>query len=154
MTDHGETSAPEPDEDADAGGEDEEESIVSDPAELIRLANMLQALMVEVHEVTLDEGGRRRLFDVQRRAVEAIKDVVSDDLDSELENLGLPVENDDASVSELRIAQAQLVGWLNGLFQGIQAAMFARRVGPAEQLQQMQRQLTQSSQNRPPGQYL
>lgn len=136
--------------DADPHGE----SVVSDPAELIRLVNMLQVLMFEVHDVTLDEDGRRRLLDVHRRAVEAVKRLVSDDLDRELAELGLPIEDAGASTAAIKIAQAQLVGWLNGLFQGIQAAMSARRFVPVEQLQEIQRQIAQSSQNRPVGQYL
>lgn len=129
-------------------------SVVSNPAALIRVANMLQMLTVEVHELPLDDAGRRRLFDVQRRAVDAIKALVSDDLDAELTALGLPIEDVEASEAELRIAQAQIVGWLSGLFQGIQAAMFARQMVSVEELQELQRQLSTSSQPAPPGQYL
>ena len=132
----------------------DEGSVVSNPAALIRVANMLQMLTVEVHELPLDDAGRRRLFDVQHRAVEAIRSLVSDDLGAELSSLGLPLEDVGASESELRIAQAQIVGWLNGLFQGIQAAMFARQMMSVEQLQEMQRQLGRGSQPAPPGQYL
>ncbi|HEU5084221.1 MAG TPA: proteasome activator [Acidimicrobiales bacterium] len=129
-------------------------SVVSNPAALIRVANMLQMLTIEVHELPLDDAGRRRLFDVQHRAVDAIRSLVSDDLGAELSSLGLPLEDVGASESELRIAQAQIVGWLNGLFQGIQAAMFARQMVSVEQLQELQRQLGRGSQPTPPGQYL
>lgn len=129
-------------------------SLVSNPAALIRVANMVQMLTAEVHELPLDDAGRRRLFDVQRRAVDAIRSLVSHDLGAELASLGLPLEDVGASDSELRIAQAQIVGWLNGLFQGIQAAMFARQVVPVEQLQELQRQLGPGTQPAPPGQYL
>lgn len=135
-------------------GASDDRSVVSDPAALIRVANMLQMLTVEVHELPLDDAGRRRLFDVQHRAVDAIRSLVSDDLGAELSSFGLPLEDVGASESELRIAQAQIVGWLNGLFQGIQAAMFARQMMSVDQLQEMQRQLSRGSQPGPPGQYL
>ena len=131
-----------------------EVSIVSDPGELIRVANMLQVLLFELHDVSLDDAGRRRLSDVQRRAVEAIKSLLSDDLDAELTALGLPLDDIGATESELRIAQAQLVGWLNGLFQGMQAAMFARHLVPVDQLQRMQREIAESARSGSVGQYL
>jgi hypothetical protein len=149
MPDRQEPTEPRPD-----GATEGDGSVVSNPGELIRVANMLQVLLFEVHDTTLDEAGRRRLFDVQLRAVEAIKRLVSDDLDLELTNLGLPLDDIGATESELRIAQAQLVGWLNGLFQGIQAAMFARHMVPVDQLQQMQREIAQSSKTDSVGQYL
>lgn len=129
-------------------------SVVSNPAALIRVANMLQMLTVEVHELPLDDAGRRRLFDVQHRAIAAIQSLVSPDLGAELTALGLPLQGVGASESELRIAQAQIVGWLNGLFQGIQAAMFARQMVSVDELQDLQRQLGRGSQPGPPGQYL
>lgn len=127
---------------------------VRNPGELIRLADMLQALLVEIHEITLDEPGRRRLFDIQHRAVVAIKELLSGELGDELTHLGLPVEDLDASTSELRLAHAQIVGWLNGLFQGIQAALYVQQTGSLEQLQGLQHELARTSQRTPPGQYL
>lgn len=132
---------------------DEQEAMVSNPAEVIRLVNMLQALMSEVREIELDESGRKRLFDIQRSAVGALKDLVSDELEEELEQLGLPLEDEEASGSELRLAQAQLVGWLNGLFQGIQAAVMAQQAGSAQQLQQLRQQRPQLAESHG-GQYL
>lgn len=133
---------------------DDDALVVRNPGALIRLANMLQALLVEVHEVALDGPGRRRLFDVQHRAVVAVKELLSEDLREELTNLGLPVEDPDASESELRLAHAQIVGWLTGLFHGIQAAMFAQQMVSVDQLQQLLRELGRTSQPVPPGQYL
>lgn len=137
-----------------SGDASDDGSVISDPAALIRVANMLQMLTIEVHELPLDDAGRRRLFDVQHRAVDAIRSLVSHDLGAELSSLGLPLEDVGASESELRIAQAQIVGWLNGLFQGIQAAMSARQMVSVEQLQELQRQLGPGVQPTPPGQYL
>lgn len=127
------------------------ESMISDPAGVIRVANMLQALVVEVRDMELDEAGRGRLFEIQRNAVDELKGILSDDLGDELQDLGLPIEEPDATGPELRIAQSQLVGWLNGLFQGIQAAVMAQQAGSAKQLQQLRR----PEQGAPPqGQYL
>jgi hypothetical protein len=82
---------------------------------------MVGTLLEEAHAATIDEAGRRRLADVYGRAVDAVKGAVSVELQSELAQLGVPLEGA-ATESELRIAQAQLVGWLNGLLVGIQAA--------------------------------
>lgn len=142
-----------------AGGEQGQqgaETSVSDPAQLLRVASMIQAMLSEAHELSLDEAGRQRLQDIHGRALSEIRSIVSDDLREELGSLALPLgDGETASESELRLAQAQLVGWLDGLFRGIQAAIvsqqMARQQGGAgqQQLQQAQaRQLTQ------PGQYL
>lgn len=139
--------------DSGSGGSDAEPA-VSDPAEVIRLVSMFQALMVEVRDITLDEAGRKRLLDIHRNALDALRDLLSDELEDELEQLGLPIENADASESELRVAQAQLVGWLNGLFQGIQAALVAQQMDSAQQLQQLQEQRPALKEGHPGGQYL
>lgn len=121
-------------------GEEDPRSSVDDPAELIRIASMIQALHEEVDRVDLDEAGRDRLFEIQRQAVGAIKAVVSEDLQAELDDLSLPLP-DDASTpgeSELRLAQAQLAGWLDGLFRGIQASVASQQM--ARQVQQARRQ--------------
>jgi hypothetical protein len=95
---------------------------VSDLAELLRIGNMVGSLLEEAHASTMDDAGRRRLADVYQRAVDAVKGAVSADLRGELSDLGFSVDNAAASESELRLAQAQLVGWLNGLLLGLQAA--------------------------------
>ncbi|MFP4514135.1 MAG: proteasome activator [Acidimicrobiales bacterium] len=120
----------------------EREPDVSNPAEMIRLANMFQALMIEVRDLELDEAGRKRLFDVHRHAVEALKDLLSSDLKEELEDLGLPIQEADATGPALRVAQAQLVGWLNGVFQGVQAAM-AQQMAAGRQMGQLPEGLSQ-----------
>lgn len=104
--------------------------LVSDPAELLRTAGMLQALLVELHELELDDAGRARLLDIQRQATRSVREVVSGDLGDELDELGLPLRDDAATSTELRLAHAQLVGWINGLFQGIQLALLSQQQGP------------------------
>lgn len=130
---------------------------VSDPAELIRIAAMLQALLTEIHEITLDDAGRARLYDIHQRAVDAVKSVISEDLQDELANLALPLEQEDPSGPELRIAQAQLTGWIDGVLRGIQAAMMTQQMAAQRQLQQLQEQGRgegPAAQGRQPGQYL
>ncbi len=137
-------------------GADATKSLVSDPAELIRLASMIQALVVETREISLDDAGRKRLHDTHRRAVDAIKELVSDKLEDELTELGMPIDDDDVTGSEVRLAHAQLLGWLNGLFQGIQAVMAAQQMASGQQLRQLQQSSLpgQSSDRAPGGQYL
>jgi len=70
------------------------------------------------------------------------KEPVPPELVDELERLSLPfTEEDLPSDAELRIAQAQLVGWLEGLFHGIQTTLFAQQMAARAQLEQMRRAL-------------
>src|SRR5215472_11937439 len=94
---------------------------VSNPTKLIRIASMVRALLDEARRAPLDDAGRRSLREIHERSISALEDILSDDLRKELEEVALPFENETPSESELRIAQAQLVGWLEGLFHGIQA---------------------------------
>ena len=103
----------------DGGGGAEE---VADPAELLRIGTMTKALLDEAGEATLDEAGRRRLTEIHRRAVGLVKEAVSPTLRDELSEFALPLGDGDPTEPELRLAQAQLIGWLNGLLTGIQAA--------------------------------
>lgn len=109
---------------------------VSDPAGLIRIATMMQTLREEVRGLPLDESGRERLTEIHRRAVEAIKETLSDDLREELDGFALPLEGTPTE-GELRVAQAQLVGWLEGLFRGIQTAVFSQQMSAQRQLQEL-----------------
>jgi len=93
---------------------------VEQPAKLIRIASMIRELLEDVRQSKPDEAGRKRLREVYERALTALKEGVSKELQDELETLTLPLENT-PSESEVRLAQAQLLGWLEGLFQGIQA---------------------------------
>lgn len=124
-------AAPEPEVDAadehQAEHEPEEQSeVIERPTELIRIGTMLQTLVGEVREMKLDEAGRDRLARIHERAVEEIRGAVSDDLGAELAEYALPL--DGPSEAELRIAQAQLLGWLEGLMRGIQAAVASRQL--------------------------
>ncbi|MFP3900217.1 MAG: proteasome activator [Acidimicrobiia bacterium] len=148
MTDASPTPQPRPDDvQTPAQGS---QSAVTDAGELIRIGSMLRALIDEVREVSLDEPGRERLRSIHDRAIGAIKEVVSPDLADELDELTLPLGADTPSGPELRIAQAQLAGWLDGVFRGIQAAMFSQSVR-----QQAQGQPAQETSESPmPGRYL
>ncbi len=103
---------------------------ITEPAKLLRIASMVRELLDETRQASLDEAGRTRLGDVYRRAVGELTEVLSPDLQEELGGLAPPLEGV-PSESEIRVAQAQLVGWLEGLFHGIQAAMFAQQAGLA-----------------------
>lgn len=103
-----------------------EPSRVTDTGELVRLGSMLQTMIAEVREITLDEPGRERLRAIHDKAVDEIKSVVSPDLARELDALTLPLGEDLPTSVELKIAQAQVFGWLQGLFQGIQASVMAQ----------------------------
>lgn len=126
------------------------QSAVTDAGELIRIGSMLRALIDEVHEVTLDEPGRERLRSIHDSAVGAVKEVVSPDLADELEQLTLPLGSGTPSAPELQIAQAQLAGWLDGVFRGIQAAMFTQTA----RQQAQGRQAEEASETPMPGRYL
>jgi hypothetical protein len=150
------------DSDAEVVGEGDEHeerqgSYVSAP-KLMRIASMTRALLDEVRQSDLDEPGRRRLAEIHERSLEEMQDVLSDDLRQELTDMFQPIDEATASESELRLAQAQLVGWLEGLFAGIQATLVSQQVAAANQLQQMRtRAIEAQGRTRPseaPGQYL
>ena len=111
--------------------------LVEEPAKVMRIGSMIKQLLEEVRNAPLDEAGRRRLADVHHRSLEELKDGLAPELVDELERLSLPFEEDAPSEGELRIAQAQLVGWLEGLFHGIQAALYAQQVQAQSQFQNM-----------------
>jgi hypothetical protein len=111
---------------------------VQQPAKLMRIAAMVRQLLEEVRQSSPDEAGRKRLREIYERAVTALKETLSEDLQQELDTLTIPLEQT-PSESEIRVAKAQLVGWLEGLFQGIQAALFAQQMQARAQLQEMAR---------------
>jgi hypothetical protein len=117
--------------------DDQARSSVTEPGKLMRIAIMLRELQEEVRRADPDEAGRQRLKMVQDRAFEQMRSVLSEDLQAELDRLVLPLDTDTPTESELRIAQAQLIGWLEGLFQGIQAAVFSQQMQARQQLEQM-----------------
>ena len=120
-----------------AGGELPQES-VAEPAKLLRIASMVRELLEETRQASMDEAGRKRLASIYSRSLSELGDAISPDLREELEQLAPPMEGV-PSESELRIAQAQLVGWLEGLFHGIQAAMFAQQAAARAQFEELRR---------------
>lgn len=102
---------------------------VSSPAKVMRIGTMVKQLLEEVRGTELDEKGRERLAEIHRRSIDELEDGLSKDLIEELERLDLPFDSADGppTTSELRIAQAQLVGWLEGLFHGVQTAIVAQQ---------------------------
>lgn len=109
---------------------------------------MVKQLLEEVRHAPLDEASRERLAEIYERSVVELSEALSPDLQQELQMLTLPFDEDIVpSEGELRVAQAQLVGWLEGLFHGIQATLFAQQIAARQQLEQM-RQLPQGSPHR------
>jgi len=127
---------------------------------LMRIASMTRAMLDEVRQAPIDDQGRRRLAEAYDRSLAEMQDVLSEDLRQELVDIFTPISSETASESELRIAQAQLVGWLEGLFAGIQATLLHQQAAMASQLQEMRMRAIeaqprpQGSDDRPPGQYL
>ena len=114
---------------------------VDQPAKVMRLGTMLKQLLDEVRGTTLDEGARERLLSIYETSLVEVGSALSPDLRAELDRLASPFADDDLpSTAELRIAKAQLVGWLEGLVQGIQATLFAQQVMAQQQLAHMQGQ--------------
>lgn len=109
---------------------------VSEPSKLIRIASMTRAMLEEVREAPLDEAGRVRLVAIYEQSIDELKDVLSDDLVEELDAVFIPITAA-PSEAELRIAQAQLVGWLEGLFHGIQASLISQQMAASQQLERM-----------------
>jgi hypothetical protein len=111
--------------------------LVEEPAKVMRIGSMIKQLLEEVRNAPLDEAGRRRLADIHHRSLEERKDGLAPELVEELDRIALPFRDDSPTDAELRIAQAQLVGWLEGLFHGIQTALVAQQMAAQQQLQQM-----------------
>ena len=115
-----------------------DEGTVSEPAKVMRIGSMIKQLLEEVRQAPIDERSRSRLREIYEISVRELATSLSPDLRTELESLALPFAVGEVpSESELRIAQAQLVGWLEGLFHGIQATLFAQQMAAQAQLQQM-----------------
>jgi hypothetical protein len=112
---------------------------VTRPTKLIRIASMVRQMLEEVRRAPLDDAGRRRLREIHEKSVHELETVLSPELKQELEEVVLPFTSDTPSESELRLAQAQLVGWLEGLFHGIQATLFTQQAMAQGQLDQMRR---------------
>ena len=112
---------------------------VEQPAKVMRIGTMIKQLLEEVRAAPLDEAGRRRLREIHETSVRDLSDGLAPELRDELERLSIPFGDDTPSEAELRIAQAQLVGWLEGLFHGIQTALYAQQAAARAQLEEMRR---------------
>ena len=133
----------------------DQQPTVSEPSKLIRIASMTRAMLDEVREAPLDEAGRGRLVAIYEGSIDELKEVLSDDLVDELDAVFVPI-TEEPTEAELRVAQAQLVGWLEGLFHGIQASLISQQMAATAQLDRMrqQRAIEQGSEERSNGMYL
>ena len=111
--------------------------MVEQPAKVMRIGTMTKQLLEEVRAAPLDEAGRRRLREIHASSIRELADGLAPDLRAELDRLTLPFGDGIPSEAELRIAQAQLVGWLEGLFHGIQTAVLAQQMMARQQLEQL-----------------
>ena len=134
-----------------ADGDDDQDGtpvtdLVEQPAKVMRIGSMIRQLLEEVKAAPLDEASRNRLKDIHAASIKELESGLAPELVEELERLSLPfTEEGTPSEGELRIAQAQLVGWLEGLFHGIQTAIYAQQMAARSQLEQIRRQLPAGS---------
>ena len=114
--------------------------LVDQPAKVMRIGSMIKQLLEEVRNSELDEASRVRLKEIHTRSIKELEEGLAPELVAELERISLPFTEDSVpSESKLRVAQAQLVGWLEGLFHGIQTALFAQQVAARAQFEEMRR---------------
>ncbi len=128
-------SEPDPSDDTDGLS-----GMVEQPAKVMRIGTMIKQLLEEVRAAQMDEAGRQRLREIHESSIRELEEGLSPELRAELDRLTLPFGSEVPSEAELRIAQAQLVGWLEGLFHGIQTALVAQQMAARAQLEQMRRQ--------------
>lgn len=111
---------------------------ITEPAKVMRIGSMVKQLLDEVRQSSLDDASRERLAEIYERSIVELSTALSEDLQEELRMLALPFREDvTPSEAEIRVAKAQLVGWLEGLFHGIQATLFAQQIAARQQLEQM-----------------
>lgn len=123
-------------------GERSPTELIGEPAKVMRIGSMIKQLLEEVRSAPLDDAGRARLAEIHARSIVELEQGLAPELVEELQRITLPFSADSTpSDAELRIAQAQLVGWLEGLFHGIQTALFAQQMAARAQLEQMRRAL-------------
>lgn len=140
--------------DREIGGDESEvpHESVQEPAKVMRIGSMIKQLLEEVRNIDLDEPARDRLREIYDRSVAELSSALSPDLRDELGRLALPFVGDETpSPAELLVAKAQLVGWLEGLFHGIQATLFAQQMAARQQLEEMRHQLTPGGPGGPGG---
>ncbi len=134
MTEHAQLTA------GQSSAQQDEAETVGEPAKVMRIGTMVKQLLEEVRAAPLDEASRKRLKDIHAASIKELETGLTPDLWDELERLTLPFTEDSVpSDAELRIAQAQLVGWLEGVFHGLQAALVAQQLAARAQLEQMRR---------------
>ncbi|MGB7981589.1 MAG: bacterial proteasome activator family protein [Candidatus Nanopelagicales bacterium] len=125
---------------ADEANESSVADLIEQPAKVMRVGSMIKQLLEEVRTAPLDEASRARLRDIHTRSIKELESGLAPELIEELDRLSLPFGGDVVPTdAELRIAQAQLVGWLEGLFHGIQTALFAQQMAARAQFEQMRR---------------
>jgi Protein of unknown function (DUF2587) len=118
--------------------DDDPSRLIEQPAKVMRIGSMIKQLLEEVRAAPLDEASRNRLREIHHRSITELEDGLAPELREELDRLSLPFEDGAVPTeAELRVAQAQLVGWLEGLFHGIQAALVAQQMAARMQLEQM-----------------
>ncbi len=140
---HGELIPP-PGDGAPAEAPDgERREAVEEPAKVMRIGSMTKQLLEEVRSASLDEAARGRLREIYETSLAELGSALSPDLRAELDRVAIPFDEaaEQPSEAELRVAQAQLVGWLEGLFHGIQATLFSQQMAARAQLEDMRRQL-------------
>lgn len=124
----------------DEQGETSVADLIEQPAKVMRVGSMIKQLLEEVRTAPMDEAARNRLRDIHTRSIRELESGLAPELIEELDRLSLPFSTEETPTdAELRIAQAQLVGWLEGLFHGIQTALFAQQMAARAQLEQMRR---------------
>ena len=128
--------------------------MVEQPAKVMRIGSMIRQLLEEVKAAPLDEASRVRLKEIHASSIKELEDGLAPELVEELERLSLPFTDEETpSEAELRIAQAQLVGWLEGLFHGIQTTLFAQQMAARAQLENMRRALPSALQQEGEGEH-
>lgn len=136
----------------ESDGEGNPALLVEQPAKVMRIGSMIKQLLEEVRNAPLDEAGRSRLAEIHERSIQELKKGLAPELVEELSAIVLPFDGDTVpSDAELRIAQAQLVGWLEGLFHGIQTVLFAQQMAARAQLEQIRRALPPGAAQAMPG---
>ncbi|MCA1674020.1 MAG: bacterial proteasome activator family protein [Actinobacteria bacterium] len=135
---------------------EEDENALQHPAKVMRIGSMVRQLLDEVRQAPLDDASRTRLREIYENSVGELAQILPPDLKDELGRLSLPFDEGVPSDAELRVAHAQLVGWLEGLFHGIQAMLFAQQMESRQRLEEMRRSLPPGPgmQESGPGNYL
>jgi hypothetical protein len=147
-----EVVAPDGVEPADAGADEDPTTEIESPAKIIRIGAMVKQLLEEVRNTSIDDATRDQLRRIYGNSVQELKTALSPELAAELDSLSFDFSGDEAPTEiELRMAQAQLVGWLEGLFHGIQATLVAQQMAARQQLEGMRGQLPGMDPRQAPG---